>query len=76
MINSQLFALECSLYYYEELRVTLLNHWSKTRNNYKQFPKSENRICDKNTYIVAIKSVNTMPKDFKVLAGDKTSIKR
>lgn len=72
----QTFTLESLMYYYDKLKSMYLESKSKTRNKSILLPKMQKTVSDKNSYIEAIKTFNTLPNDLKCLNLSKITIKK
>lgn len=71
----QLFILESLLFHYEKFKYRYVQSISKTRNKNILLPKMGKAVSDKNSYIVAMKTYNTLPNELKCLSLSKICIK-
>lgn len=71
----QTFVLESLVYHYDKLKNTYLTRESKTRNKNIILPRMNKTISDKNSYIMAIKTYNSLPTELKSL-NNKSITKR
>ena len=58
----QVVTLEALMYHYEDMKDILKKSNSKTRNKSIQLPKTIKAISNKNSYMIAIKTYNSLPK--------------
>ena len=63
------------MYHYEDLKEIYKKSNSKTRNKSTQLPKTIKAISNKNSYLVALKTYNSLPKELKSLYSNKNNRK-
>ena len=59
------------MYYYEDLKEVYKKRNSKTRNKSIQLLKTKKAVSNKNSYMVALKTYNSLPKELKSLYSNK-----
>ena len=70
---NQLFILEALVYHYD-LSAIYKASKSKTRNKYIQLLKTQKAISNKSSYLVALKTFNTLSNELKTLFGSNKNI--
>ena len=68
---NQLFTLKALVYPYEDLSAIYKANISKTRKKCIQLPKTKKAISNKSSYLVALKTFNTLYNELKSLFGSK-----
>ena len=63
------------MYHYDDLKEIYKKSNSKTRIKSIQVPKTVKAINNKNSYMVALKTYNTLPKELKSLYSNKNNRK-
>lgn len=72
----QLFTFESLVYHYDELKNIYKDQTINTRKKSIQLPKISKTISNKNSYIVAIRTFNSLTNDLKNLEYSKETIKK
>ena len=63
------------MYHYEDLKVIYKKRNSKTRNKSIQLLKTIKTVSNKNSYMVALKTYNSLPKELKSLYSNENNRK-
>lgn len=71
----QLFIYNSLLHHYGELKNKYIESESITRNKNLQMPKINKTVSNKNSYIVALRTYNVLPKDLKTMSFNISTIK-
>ena len=69
----QVFTLKVLMYHYEDLKEIYKKSNSKTRNKSIQLPKTKKVVSNKNSYMVVLKTYNSLPKELKSLYSNKNN---
>ena len=70
----QVFTLDALMHHYEDLKEIYKKSNSKTRNK-SYLPKTIKDVSNKNSYLVALRTYNSLPKELKSLYSNKNNRK-